>query len=229
MAAQVARQLDRGGPGVADEGQQHLDDQRRVEIGGAGHAVPAGCALAVGDDGIGGQIDEDAVHGLALDASAAHGGEQEGARGDVEQGVKLLGRPAGLGLVDQARHGGGEAALAGEACGAQREQPEAVEALRVGAGVEASVVVVTAQIGDLAEVAEGGGWGGVGEGGLELWEGERVRGGEGGGEHGSSALGHVTMVWHEPGILDHNSSPASLATGRNQPETGKSPPLAQAE
>ena len=54
-------------------------------------------------------------------------------------------------------------------------------------GVEAAVVVVAAQMGDLAEIAEGGGGGGVGEGGLELREGERVGGRQGGGEHGGRA------------------------------------------
>ena len=49
VALQVARQLDRAGAGVADDGQQHLDDQRGVEIDAAGHAVEAVLSLALGE------------------------------------------------------------------------------------------------------------------------------------------------------------------------------------
>ena len=49
---------------------------------GAQAGVAVG-ALAVGDRGVGGEVDEDAVRTLAPDVPAAHGGEQEGVSGDV--------------------------------------------------------------------------------------------------------------------------------------------------
>ena len=194
VALQVARQLDRAGAGAADDGQQHLDDQRGVEIDAAGHAVEAVLSLALGDWAVRGEVDEDAVQGLALDEFAAQGGEQEGADGDVQEGAELLVGPAGLGLADEAGDGAGQGAVAGEAGGADREQAEAVEALRVEEGVEAAVAVVAAQVVDLAEVAEGGGAGGSVEDLLELGEGERLRSGKSIGEEGGGAPGHVRIV-----------------------------------
>ena len=47
---------------------------------------------------------------------------------------------------------------------AEREQAELVEAVGVAVGVEPAVVVITAPVADLGEVAEGGGAGGVAEG-----------------------------------------------------------------
>ena len=156
VALQVARQLDRAGSGVADDGQQHLDDQRGVEIDAAGHVVQAVRALAHGDGAVSGEVDEDAVQGLAPDERVAQGGEQEGPDGDMQEGAELLVGPAGLRLAD----GAGQGAVAGEAGGADREQAEAVEAQRVAEGVEAAIAVVAAQVVDLAEVAEGGSAGG---------------------------------------------------------------------
>ena len=104
---------------------------------------------------IGGQVDEDAMDRLAVDQAKAHGAEQGAVHWDVQQGGKFLRCPAGLGLVNEAGHGCGEAAVLGEAHGTEREQAEAVEALRVEARVVAPILVVAAQVGDLAEVAEG--------------------------------------------------------------------------
>ena len=190
VALQVARQLDRAGSGVADDGQQHLDDQRGVEIDAAGHVVQAVRALARGDGAVSGEVDEDGVQGLAPDERVAQGGEQEGPDGDMQEGAELLVGPAGLRLAD----GAGQGAVAGEAVGADREQAEAVEAQRVAEGVEAAIAVVAAQVVDLAEVAEGGSAVGSVEGLLELGEGERLRSGESIGEEGGGAPGHARVV-----------------------------------
>ena len=112
-AAQVTRQLCGGGDWVAQQGQQNFDHDGGIDSGGAGAAALANAevalrALAVGDGGVGGEVDEHAVHALALDLPAAHGGEQEG--GDVQEGAQFFVDPAGRGLADQACHGGGERA-----------------------------------------------------------------------------------------------------------------------
>ena len=75
-----------------------------------------------------------------------------------------------LGFAEQALDGGGQGAIAGEVDIADGEQAEAVEAIGIAVGVEAAVVVVAAEVADLAEVAEGGGPGGLAEGLLELFE-----------------------------------------------------------
>ena len=156
MALQGARQLGWAGRGVADDGQQHLDEQRGVQIHAAGPAGQAVLALALGDLVVGGEVDEDAVQGVALDELGAQGGEQEGPHGNVQQGAQLLVRPAGLGLRSEAGHGACECAVAGEARSADRERAEAVEALWVDVSVEAAVAVVAATVADFAEVAESG-------------------------------------------------------------------------
>ena len=92
--------------------------------------------------------------------------------GHVEQGAELLVGEAAIGFVEQALDGGGEGAVAGEADVAEGEQAEAVEAGGVAVGVEAAVVVIAAQVADLAEVAEGGAAGDLAEGILELLEGD---------------------------------------------------------
>ena len=79
---------------------------------------------------------------------------------------------------------------------ADGEQAEAVESGRVPAGVEAAVVVVAAQIGDLTEVAEGGGAGGL-QGLLKLIEGDGRAGGQQGDEHVGGAPGHSATVYVE--------------------------------
>ena len=89
-----------------------------------------------------------------------------------------------------------------------------VEALRVRQGVEPAVVVVAAQVIDLAQVAEGGGGRGVGKGRAELVEREWARTGEGLGEHLGSALGHAPMVWQMSVILYQNSPSQPSAVGR---------------
>ena len=114
-AAQVTRQLCGGGDGVAQQGQQNFDHDGGIDSGGAGAAALANAevalrALAVGDGGVGGEVDEHAVHALAVDLPAAHGGEQEGVGGDVQEGAQFFVDPAGRGLADQACHGGGERA-----------------------------------------------------------------------------------------------------------------------
>ena len=105
MVLQVPGHLRRQRSGTADEHQQHLDDDTRLERSGQ------------------------------------------------------VGRAAGS-----------ERAIAGEMHVAERKQAEAVEAGGVAVGVEAAVVVVAAQVADLAEVAEGGGPGSPAEGVPELIE-----------------------------------------------------------
>ena len=179
---------------MADDGQQHLDDQRGVGIDAAGHVLQAVPSLAPGELAVRGEVDEDAVQSLAPDEFVAQGGEQEGSHGDVQQGAELLVGPAGRGLAHEAGDGAGQGAVAGKAGGADREQAEAVEAPRVAEGVEAAVAVVAAQVVDLAEVAEGGGAGGSVEGLLELGEGERLRSGQSIGEEGGGAPEHDRIV-----------------------------------
>ncbi len=163
---------------MADQHQQHLNDDVRLERRGqlgraAGSAARlAGAQLLSASLGGGGEIDIDAANALAAGPSLAHGGEQEGMHGDVQQGPELLVGATVGGVFNQALDGGGEGAVAGEMHGTEREQAEAVKAGRVPGGVEAAVVVVTAQVANLAEVAEGGPAGRLAKGILELLEGD---------------------------------------------------------
>ena len=85
-------------------------------------------------------------------------------------------------------------AVAGEMHIAEREQAEAVEAGGVAVGVEAAIVVVAAQVADLAEVAESGGPGGLAEDVLELIEGDRRAGSQQRNQQVGRAPGHYETV-----------------------------------
>ena len=85
---------------------------------------------------------------------------------------------------------------------AQGEQPVAVEAQRVAVRVVAAVVVVAAQMGDLPQVAEGGGARGIAERGLELGEGDGGAGSQPGGQHVGGALRHDAPVYLRANKLD---------------------------
>ncbi|MCY4581041.1 MAG: hypothetical protein OXD31_18610, partial [Chloroflexi bacterium] len=69
-----------------------------------------------------------------------------------------------------------------------------VEAVGVAVGVEPAVVVVTAPVADLGEVAEGGGAGGVAEGVLQLGKGDRGMGSQHRGEQVGGAAGHHGII-----------------------------------
>ncbi len=154
---------------MADQHEQHRDDDRRVQCAGQVGGL-AGAALPVGGRGIGREIDIDAAEALAEGAVLPDGGEQEGVHRDVQEVAEFLVGEAVLGFAEPALDGGGQGAVAGEVDVADGEQAEAVEAIGVAVGVEAAVVVVAAEVADLAEVAEGGGPGGLAEGMLELFE-----------------------------------------------------------
>ena len=151
---QVPGHLRRPGPGMADQHQQHRDDQFRFQRGGriglaaGGQPGPASLELAVAVGSVA-EIDIDAAEALAAGAVLAHGGEQEGVHGHVQQGAEFPVSAAVLGFVEQAPDGGGEGTVAGEVDVAEGEQAEAVEAGGVAVGVEAAVVVVAAQMADL--------------------------------------------------------------------------------
>ena len=124
--------------------------------------------MATAELEVGGEIDIDAAELFAAGPSLAHGRQQEGMHGDPQQAAEFLVGPAIGGCAEQALDGGGQRAVAGEAHVAEPEQAEAIEAVRVAGGIEAAIVVEAAQVGDLAEVAEGGAAGGLAEGVLEL-------------------------------------------------------------
>ena len=130
--------------------------------------------LAVGHGRVAGELDEDPVDSIRPDRGFAPYGEQEGAHLDAQQALQFIGGPSGVGLPDDAEHGGGESAVVGEAWRAQGGQAKAVEALRLRQGVRPAIVFVAAQEVDSAQVAEGGGERGVVEGLPELAQCEWV-------------------------------------------------------
>ena len=66
---------------MTDQHQQHLDDDRRFQRGGglAGAAFIGACLprapLRVSDSGVGGMIDSDSSHALALQCPLPHRGQ----------------------------------------------------------------------------------------------------------------------------------------------------------
>ena len=176
LLLQAARHLRRRRSGMAQQRQEHLDDDGRFQRGG----------LALSDPGL----------ALATQRLPPHRGEQERMHGHVQQGAQFLLRAPGSGLAHQALHGGAEGAVAGEVDVAQGHEPVAVEAQPVAEGVVAAVVVVAAQVADLLEIAEGGGARSIAERGLELGEGDGRAGGQQGGQHGGGAPSHDETVYN---------------------------------
>ena len=205
MPLQAAGDPGRRRARVAHQSQQHGDDHRRFRRGrdrADALRVKARLArlpLGVADRGVGGPIDPDAGHALADQRLAADGGQQEGLHAHLQPGLQFLLRAAVGGLGDETAHGGSESAVAGEMHVAQGEQPESVEAQRIGVGVVAAVVVVAAQMGDLLEEAKGGGAGGIAEGRLELGEGDGSGGSQPCGQHVGGTLGHEDRAGQKHG------------------------------
>ena len=160
-----------------------------------GEALAAGPQLAVSGGAVG-EIDIDAGEALAAGAVLTDGGEQEGAYGNVEQCGEFPGGEAVVGFAEQAPDGVGEGAVTGEVGVAEGEEAEAVEAGGVAEGVEAAVVVVAAEVAELAEVAGGGAEGDGAEGELELIESDGRVGGEQGEEQIGGAGSHDVLVCH---------------------------------
>ena len=77
---------------------------------------------------------------------------------------------------------------------AEREQAEAVEEGGIAVGVEAAVVIVAAQVADLAEVAEGGAVGDAAEGLADLIQGDGRPGSEQRDEQIRGTGGHAVIV-----------------------------------
>ena len=125
--------------------------------------------------------------------------------GNLQEGAEFAVAAAVRGLADQAPDGLGEGAVAGEVDVADGKQAEAIEAGRVAAGVEAAVVVVATQIGDLTEVAEGGGAGGL-QGLLELIEDDGGAGCQQGEERAGGAPGHSATVCVQGAQVDYTVS-----------------------
>ena len=188
------------GSGMADQHQQHLDDEvgreGSCEIAGAagGEASLASLQLTVAGRA-GAEVDIDATKALAAGALVAHGSQQEGVHGDLQEGAEFLVGPARFGFGEEALDRRGEGAVAGEVDSAEREQAEAVEASGIALGIEATVVVIAAQVGDLAEVAEGGARGDLAESSLELFEGDGGAGSQQGDEQVGGALGHNVIAY----------------------------------
>ena len=202
MVLQAAGNLSGKRTGMADQHQQDVNDELRLEGGGqpgrlaVGEALPAGPQLAVSGRAVG-EIDIDAAQPLAAGALAADSGEQEGAHGNLEKSGEFLGGEAVCGFAEQALDGVGEGAVAGEVGVADGEEAEAVKPSGVKEGVEAAVVVVAAEVADLAEVAGGGAKGDLAEGLLELIDGDGGVGGEQGEEQIGGAGGHDVLVFHK--------------------------------
>ena len=193
---------------MADEDQQDLDDEPGLEGGGAagGDASLAGVQLAVAV-GAGGEVDKHAGEALAAGTALADGGQQEGAGGNVQQAGEFLVGEAVFGFEQQALDGLGEGAVTGEARVAQGgEQAEAVETSGVAEGVEATVVIVAAEVGDLAEVAGGGAEGDLAKGMLELLHGDGGVGRQQRDQQIGGTGGHCVLVYHyfpQSDILRH--------------------------
>ena len=184
---------------MADQHQQDVNDQLRLEGGGQpgclaiGEALLAGLQLAVAGRAVA-EIDIDAAEALAADALAADRGEQDGVHGNVQEAAEFPVGEAVLGFGEQAFDGGRERAVAGEVDVADGEQAEAIEAGGIAAGVEAAVVVVAAQVADLAEIAEGGAGRGQPESSLELIEGDGGLGSQQRLQQVRGARGHNAIV-----------------------------------
>ena len=178
---------------MADQPQQHLDDDGRLQRGGGAPSDPL-LTLGGAPRRVAGAIDPDAPHALASQRLLPHRGPQAGLRGHVQQGLQFRLRAPGGGLLHQAPHGSAQGAVAGEADVAEGRQPVAVEAQGVAQGVVAAVVVVAAQVADLPEVVEGGGARRIAERRPELPEGDRRAGGQQRGQHVGGARCHVDPV-----------------------------------
>ena len=108
MPLQAAGNLRRRRPRMADQGQQHRDDDRCFRRGpGRAHAVRVEARLApaplgVADSGVVGKIDPDTGHALPAQGPLAHRGQQERLHAHLQPGLQFLVGAAGRGLADEA-------------------------------------------------------------------------------------------------------------------------------
>ena len=177
MAVQATHHPGRGRPGVADQHQQHLDDDGRVQderADGTGAMVIdpglAPAALGFSEHRVAVQIEVEPAHPLSLYVRLAVRRQQHHLHAHAQQRLEFLLREARARFPHQASHRCRQRPVAGKMHIAKRGESPAIEPGGIAVGVVTPVVVVAAQIRDLLEVAKGRGARGIAQRGPQLLE-----------------------------------------------------------